>query len=140
MIGQLVLMLFIGVLSYIGLLAFGVKYALLLAVLAALLEVVPYLGPVVATVPAVFFAVVDSPQKGLLVLIYYLLVQRIEHMVLIPKIMQKTTGLNPVLVVLALAAGFAVGGIAGGLLSIPVATAANTFMNDYLERQSKQSV
>ena len=139
LIGQLVLMLFIGVLSYIGLLVFGVKYALLLAVLAGVFEIVPYLGPVAAAIPAVFFAAVDSPTKGLLILAFYLLIQRVEHLVLVPKIMQKTTGLNPIMVILALAVGFTVGGIAGGLLSIPVAAALNTLLSDYLERQNKQT-
>jgi len=139
LIGQLVLMLFIGVLSYIGLLVFGVKYALLLAVLAGVFEIVPYLGPVAAAIPAVFFAAVDSPTKGLLILAFYLLIQRVEHLVLVPKIMQKTTGLNPIMVILALAVGFTVGGIAGGLLSIPVAAALNALLSDYLERQNKQT-
>ena len=139
LIGQLVLMLFIGVLSYIGLLVFGVKYALLLAVLAGVFEIVPYLGPVAAAIPAVFFAAVDSPTKGILILAYYLVIQRVEHMVLVPKIMQKTTGLNPIMVILALAVGFAVGGVFGGLLSIPVAAALNALLSDYLERQNKQT-
>ena len=139
MIGQLVLMLFIGILTYVGLLVLGVKYALLLAVLAALFEVVPYLGPVIAAVPAIFFAAADSPTKGLLVLVYYLLIQRVEHMVLVPKIMQKTTGLNPIMVILALAVGFAVGGVAGGVLSIPVAAALNTLLGDYLEKQNQSN-
>jgi len=138
LIGQLVLMLFIGVLSYIGLLVFGVKYALLLAVLAGIFEIVPYLGPVAAAVPAVFFAAVDSPTKGILILAFYLVIQRVEHMVLVPKIMQKTTGLNPIMVILALSVGFTVGGIAGGLLSIPVAAALNALLSDYLEKQNKQ--
>jgi len=137
LIGQLVLMIFIGVLFYIGLLIFGVKYALLLAVLAAVFEIVPYLGPVAAAIPAVFFATVDSPTKGILVLVYYLLIQRVEHMLLVPKIMQRTTGLNPIMVILALGIGFAVGGIAGGILSIPVAAALNALLSDYLERQNK---
>ena len=139
LIGQLVLMLFIGVLFYIGLLIFGVKYALLLAVLAAVFEIIPYLGPVAAAIPAVFFATVDSPTKGILVLVYYLLIQRVEHLLLVPKIMQKTTGLNPIMVILALAVGLSIGGIAGGLLSIPVAAALNAILSDYLERQNKQT-
>jgi len=139
LIGQLMLMLFIGVLSYLGLLIFGVKYALLLAVLAGVFEIVPYLGPVAAAIPAVFFAAVDSPTKGIIIIVYYLLIQRVEHMILVPKIMQKTTGLNPIMVILALSVGFTVGGIAGGLLAIPVAAALNALLTDYLERQNKQN-
>jgi predicted PurR-regulated permease PerM len=58
-------------------------------------------------------------------------------MLLVPKIMQRTTGLNPIMVILALGIGFAVGGIAGGILSIPVAAALNALLSDYLERQNK---
>jgi predicted PurR-regulated permease PerM len=137
LLGQLILMVFIGALAYIGLLVFGVKYALLLAVLAGLLEIVPYVGPVVAAIPAVFFALVDSPTKAVLIVLYYLLIQRLEHMILVPKIMQKTTGLNPIFAVLALAAGFVLGGAAGVLLSIPVAAALNVVLTEYSERQNK---
>lgn len=140
LIGQLILMAFIGLLSYIGLAAFGVKYAVLLAVLAGFLEVVPYMGPVLATVPAAFFAFSDSPTKAVLIVVYYLLIQRVENMILVPKVMQKTTGLNPIFAVLALTVGFVVGGIAGILLSIPVAAAANVVLDDYLERQKKVTI
>jgi predicted PurR-regulated permease PerM len=136
-IGQLILAVFIGLLTYIGLAAFGVKYAVLLAVLAGFLEVLPYFGPVIATIPAAFFAFADSPTKAILVVIYYILVQRIENMILVPKIMQKTTGLNPIFVILALTVGYTVGGIAGVLLSVPVAAAANVVLEDYMERQNK---
>ncbi len=137
LIGQLILMLFIGLLSYIGLAAFGIKYAVLLAVLAGFLELVPYLGPIIATIPAAFFALSDSPTKAVLIIAYYLLIQRVENMILVPKIMQKTTGLNPIFVVIALAIGFTVGGVAGVLLSVPVAAAANVVLSDYIERQNK---
>jgi len=137
LLGQLILMLFIGALTYVGLLVFGVKYALLLAVIAGFLEVVPYIGPIAAAVPAVIFALVDSPTKAALVLLYYLLIQRIENMILVPKIMQKTTGLNPILAVLALAVGFVLGGVAGVLLSIPVATAINVIISEYAERKNQ---
>jgi predicted PurR-regulated permease PerM len=137
LIGQLILMLFVGVLSYVGLLAFGVKFALLLAIIAGFTEIIPYIGPVVATVPAVFFAVSDSPTKGVLILLFYLLVQRIENIILVPKVMQKATGLNPVFAVLALAVGFTVAGLPGGLLAIPAAAAANVVIKDYFERQTR---
>lgn len=136
--GQLMLMLFIGILTYVGLAVMGIKFALLLAIIAGLLEVVPYIGPVVATIPAVFFAASSSPTKALLVLALYILIQRIENMVLVPKIMQKTTGLNPITVILALAIGFTVGGVAGGLLAVPVTAALNVFLADYLEKQGRQ--
>jgi len=139
LLGQLILMLFVGVLTYIGLIAFDVKYALLLAVIAGATEIIPYAGPVIATIPAVFFATAESPTKGLIVLVLYFVIQRIENVILVPKVMQKTTGLNPVLAILALAIGYELGGIAGVLLSIPVATAANVILTDYLERQNRSA-
>jgi predicted PurR-regulated permease PerM len=137
LIGQIVLMLFVGVLSYIGLLAFGVDYALLLAVIAGVTEIIPYVGPVVGGIPAVVFAFAVSPTTGIMVFALYFLIQRVENAVLVPKIMQKATGLNPIFAILALAIGFTVGGIAGGLLAIPVATAANVILSDHMERQNK---
>jgi len=139
LIGQLVLMLFVGVLAYIGLLVFGVDYALLLAVIAGVTEIIPYVGPVIGAVPAVFFAAAQSPTKGIIVLALYFVIQRIENMILVPKVMQKTTGLNPVLAIVSIAIGYIVGGIAGVLLSIPVATALNVLLSDYMERQSRQT-
>lgn len=137
LMGQIILMLFVGILSYIGLLAFGVEYALLLAIIAAITEIIPYIGPVVGGVPAVLFAFAISPTAGILVFVFYFLIQRVENTILVPKIMQKATGLNPIFAILALAVGFTVGGIAGGLLAIPVATAINVVLSDHMERQNK---
>jgi predicted PurR-regulated permease PerM len=137
LLGELILMVGIGLLTYLGLAVFGVKYALLLSVVAGLSEAVPYLGPVVAVVPAFVFAFADSPTKGIIILIWYALIHRLENMILVPKIMQKATGLNPIMAILALAVGFTVGGIAGGLLAIPVATAGNVILSDYLEKTNR---
>jgi len=137
LLGQIILMVFTGVLSYVGLLVFGIKYALLLGIFAGFLEIVPYIGPVISAIPAVFFALIDSPTKAVLILLYYILVQRIENMILVPKIMQKTTGLNPIFAVLALTVGFVLGGFSGVLLAIPVATALNVLLAEYGERQNR---
>jgi len=111
-----------------------------LAVIAGVTEIIPYVGPVIGTVPAVFFAAASSPTKGLIVLILYFVIQRIENMILVPKVMQKTTGLNPVFAIISLAIGYTVGGIGGIILSIPVATAVNVIATDYIERQNRASV
>jgi predicted PurR-regulated permease PerM len=136
-LGQIILMAFVGVISYIGLLAFGVKYALLLAIIAGVTEIIPYAGPVAAAIPAILFAAADSPTKGILVFLLYFLIQRIENMILVPKVMQKTTGLNPILAILSLAVGFSVGGLAGGLLAIPVATAGQVILADLMDKQNR---
>jgi predicted PurR-regulated permease PerM len=120
--GQLILGLIVGTADFIGLSLIGVKYALLLGILAGILEIVPYLGPVLAVIPAAILGFAQSPVTGVLVLGLYLVVQQTEQNVLVPKIMQKVTGLNPIVSIVALLVGIKVGGLVGGVLAIPVAT------------------
>jgi len=120
--GQLILGLIVGTVDFIGLSIIGVHYALLLGVIAGILEIVPYLGPVLAVIPAAIIGFAQSPLTGFLVLGLYLVVQQLENNLLVPKIMQKVTGLNPIASIVALMVGIKVGGFVGALLSIPVAT------------------
>ncbi|MEK7094926.1 MAG: AI-2E family transporter [Patescibacteria group bacterium] len=128
--GQLILMLVVGAVSYIGLTALGVPFALALAVLAGLLEFVPYAGPILAAVPAVLVAFSVSPEKALFALILCFVIQQIENAVLVPKIMQRETGLNPVVSLFALMVGYTLGGIGGAILAIPFTAALLVFLND----------
>jgi len=128
--GQLILSFFIFILVYIGLLILGVKYALVLALIAGLTEFVPYLGPLIAAIPAVFLALTQSPLLALFVAILYYVVQLTENNILVPKVMQKTVGLNPIISITALLVGYQIAGIAGAILSIPVATAASILLGD----------
>jgi predicted PurR-regulated permease PerM len=130
LVGQLVLCLIIGIMSYVGLLILGVEYALLLAVVAALGEFVPMVGPVLTTIPAVLLASTQSPTKGLFVLILFVVIQQIESNILAPKIMQKAVGLNPIVTIVALLIGAKIGGVVGVMLSIPVATAVSVMINE----------
>ncbi len=133
--GQLVTMIFVGVLYYIVLLIFGVPYAPLLAILGGILEIIPYFGPVLAAVPAVIFSVAISPVIAGSVAIGYALINVIENQLLIPKIMNKAVGLNPVLVILALLIGGKVAGVVGLLLAVPIAGALGLFVKDVLEKK-----
>ncbi len=128
--GQLLLMLVVGVTSFIGLLILGVPYALVLALFAGLMEMVPYAGPTLSAIPAVIIAFSDSPLKAATVFLLYVIIQQIENNVLVPKIMQKVTGLNPIVSIVALLIGFKLGGIAGAALSIPIATMGSVFVYD----------
>ncbi len=122
-VGQIILSVFIFVLTYIGLSILGVKYALFLALIAGLLEVVPYVGPFLAAIPAVFFALIQSPALVIGVIILYIIIQKTEGYVLVPKVMEKTVGTSPLVVLLALLIGFKVAGILGLLLAVPLAGA-----------------
>ncbi len=120
--GQLVLGLVIGTAMYLGLTILGVPYALVLALLAGLLEIIPYAGPMLSAIPTLLIAFSISPLKGLMVGILILVIQQIENNLLVPKIMQKATGLNPIVSIVALLVGIKLGGFVGALLAIPIAT------------------
>lgn len=128
--GQIVLGVIVGVAVYVGLLALGVKYALLLAVIAGLLEIVPYIGPTLSLIPAAIVGFAHSPVIGFGVIALYLVIQQLENNLLVPKIMQKVTGLNPIVSIVALLVGVKVGGLIGAILSIPVATMGAVILED----------
>lgn len=117
--GQLILCLSIGLITWIALTLLGVPFALPLALLAALLEVVPTLGPTLAAIPAVIVALTISPTLGLVVAVTYILVQMLENQLLVPKIMERAVGLNPVVVILGVTIGANMMGVVGALLAIP---------------------
>ncbi|MBU1132333.1 AI-2E family transporter [Patescibacteria group bacterium] len=129
--GQLILCLIVGLMAYIGLLILGVNYALILGVVAALGEFIPYVGPIAAAVPAIFLAFTQSPVKALLVLLLFIIIQQLENNLLVPKVMQKAVGLNPIVSITALLIGARIGGIVGIILAIPVATAISVIVKEF---------
>lgn len=128
--GQLILGLIVGTALYIGLKLLGVEYALLLAILGGLFEIVPYIGPVLSFIPAGVLAFAQSPVTGVLTGLLYILVQQLENNILVPKVMQKTTGLNPIVSVIALVVGLKVAGVGGAILAIPLATMGAVILED----------
>ncbi len=134
--GQIILCFSIFALTYAGLSIMGVKYALILAIIAGLTEFIPYLGPMLGAVPAVFLAFTQSPVLGLYTIILYMVVQVVENNILVPRIMQKTAGLNPIISIVALMIGYSVGGVLGAILAIPVATAGMVVVDDLLHKKN----
>ena len=105
--------------------------ALLLALLAGLLEVMPYMGPFLSAIPAVIIAFIFSPPLALVVAILYLIIQKTEGYVLVPKVMEKTVGTSPLVVLLALLIGFKLAGVLGLLISVPLASAITVVVNEF---------
>ncbi|MBI5254774.1 AI-2E family transporter [Candidatus Falkowbacteria bacterium] len=139
--GQLILCLIVGIMVYVGLLIFGVKFALLLAILAMFGELIPYAGPIIAAIPAVLLTFAQSPAKTIFVILFYIVVQRIENDILVPKIMQKAVGLNPIVSIIALLIGAQIGGLIGVILSIPVATAVMVIVQElWSERETLSEI
>ncbi len=114
------LMIIIGTLSYIGLRLLGIEYALPLAIFAGLLEIIPSIGPFISAIPAVLAGLVISPVMGLAVAALYFLIQQLENSLIVPQIMAKEVGINPLIIILALISGFKLGGVVGAILAVPV--------------------
>lgn len=131
--GQLILSFIIFALTYISLLIMGVKYALVLALIAGLTEFVPYLGPILASIPAIFLSFTQEPILALFVAILYYIIQLVENHIIVPKLMQKVVGLNPIISIAVLLIGYKIGGVLGAILSIPVATAVSVSIRDFFE-------
>ena len=129
--GQLLLSGIIFAVTWIGLLALGVKYSLVLALIAGITEVIPFLGPIIGAIPAVILAFLQSPIKALLVVILYLVIQQLEGNIIVPKVMQRAVGLNPIVVIVVILLGAKLAGVLGAILSIPVAVAVMTIAGDW---------
>lgn len=129
--GEVFLMLVIGIANYIGLRLLGIPFALPLSILAGTLEIVPYMGPIIAAVPAVLIGFGISPVIGLAVASMAFLIQQLENYVLVPKIMQKSTGINPIITLLVLAVGFRIAGLIGLLISVPIFITVQVIAGQY---------
>ena len=135
--GQMLLALIVGLTVYIGLTLMGVKFALVLGILAMALEIVPMVGPVLAAIPAVFLAFLQDPGLGLWVIVFYLVVQQLENHILVPIVLGKTTGLNPIIVIMALLVGNQLAGISGMILSVPIATVIVEILEDLAKQREE---
>lgn len=139
---QLILMALIGVLTYVllsalRLVGFDMPYALTLALIAGLTEFIPYVGPVIGAVPAVFLAYAVSPTSALLVAVIYYGVQTLENNVFVPKIMERALGLSPIISIVVFLIGAKLAGITGAFLAIPIATAGAVIMKDLVSKRGE---
>jgi len=135
--GQVLLGLLMGALVYLGLTIIGVKYALLLAVLAALLELIPVFGPTLAAVPAVLLGIVHGGVgTGIAVLLLYVILQQFENHLLYPLVVTKVVGVPPLLVILALIVGAKLAGFLGILLAAPIAAVIQELVKDIESRKA----
>lgn len=130
--GQMVLTLIIGTASYTGLSLLGVPYALPLAILAGILEIIPVIGPIISAIPAVMIAYLISPVTAGLVALLYLVIQQLENHLIVPQVMKKAVGLNPLAVIIAVAIGGRLLGIPGALLAVPITVVAQIIMEDLI--------
>jgi predicted PurR-regulated permease PerM len=120
--------LIIGLTTYIGLLLIGVDFPLVLGLIAGLLEIVPAVGPVIAAVPMLLVALLQSPTKALITLVFAVGIHQFEGNLVFPNVMRSQTNISPLLVLVALLSGYAVGGLLGALTAIPVVAVLRVFL------------
>ncbi|HUE86875.1 MAG TPA: AI-2E family transporter [Vicinamibacterales bacterium] len=134
MSGQLLLSLIIGLTSALGLWAMGVPYFYVLALISAVGEMIPMVGPILAAIPAILVAATVSPGLAIGVAIFFIVQQQLENTILVPKLMGRQVGLSAVTVIVALAIGSQLLGIVGAILSVPTAAILQVLFEELVAR------
>jgi predicted PurR-regulated permease PerM len=132
--GQLLLSLIIGGTSAVALWAMGVPYFYVLALISAIGEMIPMVGPILAAIPAILVAATVSPGLAVGVAVFFIVQQQVENSVLVPKIMGRQVGLNAVTVILALGIGSQLLGVIGAILSVPTAAIVQVLFEELVAR------
>ncbi|MCX6713985.1 MAG: AI-2E family transporter [Candidatus Vogelbacteria bacterium] len=136
--GQILLGIIIGPMVFLGLAILQIKFALLLAIVAAIFELIPIFGPVLSAVPAVLLGASDSFTLGLIVIGFYLVVQQFENHLIYPIVVKKIIGVHPLVVIISLMVGYELAGFLGIILAVPMATLLMEYLGD-LEKERKNA-
>jgi len=134
--GEVLLMTVVGLLTYIGLTAIGMKYAVALAVLAGLLEIVPTFGPIISAIPAVLIGFSHSYILGFSNIALYFIVQQLENNLIVPVVMKKIVGVHPIITLISLVVGGKLAGVLGVLLAVPTTIFIETLLVEWQKRAS----
>ena len=129
--GELLLMLAVALGNYIGYLILRIPYALPLAVLTGIFEIIPTLGPIISAVPAVLIGFGISPLTGIGVVAVSFLVNQLENYVLVPKIMQRSAGVSPLVVLISIAIGAKLAGVTGAIIAVPLVVTLQAVIKEY---------
>jgi predicted PurR-regulated permease PerM len=134
--GQLLLAFIIGFTSAIGLGLMGVPYFYVLALISAVGEMIPMVGPILAAIPAILVAATVSPGLAVGVAVFFIVQQQIENTVLVPKIMGRQVGLSAVTVIIALGVGGQLLGVVGAILSVPTAAIVQVLVQELMGHEN----
>ena len=138
--GQLLLMLLVAVLVFLGLTILGVEHAFLFAILAGVFELIPLFGPVLASIPAIALGFIDGGiTLAAIIAGVYLIIQQFENQLIYPLVVHKVVGVPALLVILALIIGGTLAGFLGIILAVPVTAALMEFTNDIEKRNRERS-
>lgn len=130
--GQLLITTLLGVLIWIGLTIIGIPLATAISFLAAIFNLVPYLGPIIGVIPAVLLGFTVGPWAAVLAVVVFVVANQLEGNVLSPLILSRSVDLHPVTVLLAIMAGLGLLGLVGALLAVPTVALTKVLLEDYL--------
>jgi predicted PurR-regulated permease PerM len=130
--GEVILMTVVGGLYYLGLRFLGIEFALPLAIIGGILEIVPNIGPTISAAPAILAGLTISSLHGLAAGGLYFLVQQLENTVIVPKVMQKAVGIYPLVTILSLTIGWKLAGAIGAILAVPIVLVIQEISAEFL--------
>jgi predicted PurR-regulated permease PerM len=130
--GQGVLCLIIGIMAFIAYLLIGLPNALVLALVAGIMEAVPMIGPLLGAIPAALVALSIAPDKLIWVIVATVIIQQLENSLLVPRVMRRAVGVNPFVSLLAIFAFSSLFGIAGALMAIPMAAIIQLLLDRFV--------
>ncbi len=136
---QFILAGVMGTFSALGLWLMDVPYFYVIALVAAVGETIPIVGPVIGGITAVAVAISVSPQLAVMVGAYFLVLHQLEANILVPKIMERSVGVSPVAVLVALLIGGALMGLAGAILAIPTAALLSVIIEEIATEQETRA-
>lgn len=138
--GRLLLAVYVGIATTILLLVLRIDFAIVIGMITGIADIIPYFGPFIGFLPAVFFGLLSSPIKALWVSIFFVGIQWVENNVLAPKIIGESTGIHPVTILLALVIGGGIFGVMGMIFSIPAVAIIKILFNFFLEKIKKPNI
>lgn len=134
---QMIMSLIVGVLFWAALFLLNVRHSLVLGIIAAIFEIMPFVGPILAGGLAVMFALITSPSLALYTLIAFVVIQQFESNVLVPIVSHKAIGIHPVVVIIAILIGVEAAGFLGILVAVPAAAVFQEIVEDRALRKIK---
>ena len=139
--GQLTLAVVVGAVAFLGLLALGIEFSVLLGIVAGLTELIPVIGPLLGAIPGVLVALATAPDKLLPVIALYVGIQMVENIVLVPRIQGQAVDIHPALIMVILVVGSEAAGLWGVIISVPLAAVArDVFKYFYTEWSAQPSM
>ncbi|MCQ4921486.1 AI-2E family transporter [Tissierella carlieri] len=118
--GKIIMAAYVGIATSIVLLIMGIDFAIVIGFITGIADIIPYIGPFLGFLPAVFFAYLISPLKAIWVAVFFVFIQWAENNILAPKVIGETTGIHPLIILISIIIGGGIFGVLGMILAVPV--------------------